>query len=280
MLSIRMNKHIVVVNQILPTHYSDIRSDDDNFILLFYNYLALKEEDEKACIHVKAGLMGLKPNHTTSEGGFYHRHMKLFAQKLDEAITRYIKEIYSDEIICFFFSIDSEYQWICASIIAEKIKDLYSGSTVVIGGIKYKKTAAEYFQMFVQFDFAVWGGTEKTLLGLCKYLVEENQAYENIPHLAFRQNNAVLTLPATSMPNDSTQVNKNDSIQTPSVPKTTPKHTVSGGVKYEPDKSTTVKGSYTVTAGKLTAGVEAGWNTRTGGYGGVTMSYTFGGKNK
>lgn len=230
-----MNKHIVVVNQIPPTHtnilspisfimknyldghelttnvicwdtqlvelqnsflwgdYSDIRSDDDNFLLLFYNYLALKEEDEKACINVKARLMSLKPNHTTSEVAFYHRHMKLFAQKLDEAITQYIKEIYSDEIICFFFSIDSKYQWICASIIAEKIKDLYPGSTVVIGGIEHKKTAAEYLQMFAQFDFAVWGETEKTLLGLCKYLVEENQAYENIPHLAFRQNSVVLT---------------------------------------------------------------------------------------
>lgn len=89
------------------------------------------------------------------------------------------------------------------------------------------------------------------------------------------------TPPTTSMPNDSTQVNKNDSIQTPSVPKTTPKHTVSAGVKVEPNKSTTVNGSYTVTTGGgWSFGVTGGYNTKTGGYGGVTTSYSFGGKKK
>ncbi|MEG1400898.1 hypothetical protein [Bacteroides sp.] len=86
--------------------------------------------------------------------------------------------------------------------------------------------------------------------------------------------------PTTSMQNDSTQVNKNDSIQTPSVPKATPKHTISTGTKVESNKSKTVNGSYTVTSGGCIFGVTGGYNTKTGGYGGVTTSYSFGGKKK
>lgn len=89
------------------------------------------------------------------------------------------------------------------------------------------------------------------------------------------------TPPTTPMPNDSTQVNKNDSVQTPSVPKTTPKHTISAGVKVEPNNSKTVNGSYMITTnGGWTYKVTGSYNTQTGGSGDVTVSYTFGGKKK
>lgn len=81
------------------------------------------------------------------------------------------------------------------------------------------------------------------------------------------------TPPTTPMPNDSTQ--------TPSVPRTTPKHTISAGVKVEPNNSKTVNGSYMITTnGSWTYKVTGSYNTQTGGSGDVTVSYTFGGKKK
>lgn len=167
--------------------------NDDNSLLLFYDYLAWKCKDEKAGINIKARLMSLKPNHATSEVAFYNKHMKVLAQKLEEVISDYLTEIYSDEIMCFFFFIDTQYKWICASIIAERIKQQYPESVIVVGGIEHKNMAIEYLRMFSQFDFAIWGETEKAMADLCKNLAEENKAYRDIPQLAFRHENRVLT---------------------------------------------------------------------------------------
>lgn len=172
-------------------NYSDIRCDEGKFSLLFYNYLALKEADDKALINIEAKLMSLKPNQMTSEVAFFHKHMKVYAQRLDEILTECIEEIYSDERSIFFFFVDNKYKWICASIIAGKIKQQHPESIVIVGGLDNKNTAAGYLHKFSQFDFAIWGEVEKTMLDLCGYLAKENKAYKNIPNLVFRKDNVV-----------------------------------------------------------------------------------------
>lgn len=180
-------------NQFVWSNNSSALNDEDNKLLLFYNYLAWKHEDEKARINIKARLMSLKPNHTTSEVAFYDMHMKVFAKNLEEVISGYLTEIYSDEIISFFFLIDSKYKWICASIIAERIKEEFPQSIIVIGGIEHQNLAIKHLQAFSQFDIAIWGETEKVMVDLCKSLVEENKNYREIPQLAYRHNNEVIT---------------------------------------------------------------------------------------
>ena len=84
--------------------------------------------------------------------------------------------------------------------------------------------------------------------------------------------------PTPTVPTESTQVNKSDSIPPT---KTTPKHTVSAGVKQEANKSTTVTGSYTVTTGSgVSVGGTVTYNNKNGVSYGVTGSYTFGGGKK
>lgn len=168
--------------------------DDDNesSLLLFLNYLAVKENDKKAYFNIKAKLMGIKPNHTTSEIAFFDKHVQLYAQKLDEVVEAYLKEIYSDDTLCFVFQVDSKYKWICASIIAEKVKQLYAESTIIISGIDCKDVAVSYLQQFSQFDFAIWGEAEQTILDLCNCLAGECKAFEGFPCLAFRRNDDVI----------------------------------------------------------------------------------------
>lgn len=85
--------------------------------------------------------------------------------------------------------------------------------------------------------------------------------------------------PTTStVPNDSISGNKNDSIP-PN--KTTPKQTFGVEVKHEQNNSTTTQGTYKVeTTSGFSFGATGGWNSKTGGFGGVTVSYTIGGQKK
>lgn len=187
------NSRLAELQNLFVWGNTSITEIDDNSLLLFYNYLAWKYKDEKASINIKARLMSLKPNHATSEVAFYNKHMKVLAQKLEEVISEYLTEIYSDEIICFFFYIDSQYKWISASIIAERIKQQYPESVIVVGGIEHKNLAIGYLRMFSQFDFAIWGETEKAMVDLCKNLAETNKSYRDIPQLVFRHENKVFT---------------------------------------------------------------------------------------
>lgn len=84
--------------------------------------------------------------------------------------------------------------------------------------------------------------------------------------------------PTTStVPNDSIGSNRNDSIP----PKTTPKQTISVDLKHEQNNSTTTQGTYKLeTTGGFFVGGAAGWNSKTGGFGGVTVGFTFGGQKK
>lgn len=167
-------------------------NEDENALLLFLNYLAIKEGDIKSYINVKAKLVSIKPHYATSEVAFFDKHMNLYAQKLDTAINEYIEEIYSDDIACFMFLLDG-YKWICASIIAQKIKTKHPDCINIIGGTEYKNTAVDYLKRFNQFDFATWGVTGNTILDLCNCFTEESNQYENIPNLAFRRNDAIAT---------------------------------------------------------------------------------------
>lgn len=170
----------------------DSLSEDENALLLFFNYLAIKEGDTKAYINVKAKLISIKPHYATSEVAFFNKHMNLYVQKLDTMINEYIEEICSDDTVCFMFLLDG-YKWICASIIAQKIKIKYPDSIIIIGGVEYKSTAINYLERFNQFDFATWGVAEKTMFDLCNCFTEESNQYENIPNLAYRRNDAIVT---------------------------------------------------------------------------------------
>lgn len=81
--------------------------------------------------------------------------------------------------------------------------------------------------------------------------------------------------PTSTVPTDSIGGNRNDSIP----PTKTPiKQNVSVGVKYEPNKSTSISGTYDIQIGDWKLGGTAGYNTKTGPTGGITVSYTFGKK--
>lgn len=83
--------------------------------------------------------------------------------------------------------------------------------------------------------------------------------------------------PTTPLPTDSIPPNRNDSIP----PTTPPKYSVNAGVNFEPNNSVTVKGGCTVTFNSgTTIGVTGGWNSKTGGQGGLVITQTFGGKKK
>ena len=114
--------------------------------------------------------------------------MSYYAQKLDESIDQIINEVHSSDILCYGMSA-SLYQWVCSSIIAEKIKGKYPESIIVIGGIGTRESAIKYLETFSAFDFVIWGEGKNALFQLCNQL--QNSSAINIPNIAFREKDTV-----------------------------------------------------------------------------------------
>ena len=138
-------------------------------MLLYLNYIAINKNDKKAYGRVKSLLKAIEPKFIKESSSFYDDHMQLYAQKTDHLLNTIIESYNEDEILYWGFEVNL-YQWVCSSIIAEKIKHYFPNAIVVIGGIGTKKVAIEFLRNFRQFDIAMWGEGEYSLLQLSDYI--------------------------------------------------------------------------------------------------------------
>ncbi|MCS2221621.1 radical SAM protein [Bacteroides fragilis] len=155
--------------------------------LLFNNYLAIKKKDPISYAKIKSMLIALKPQYLDADSCFFDRHMETYAHKLEQLIDQELDSLDFSNILYFGMSVNL-YQWICATIIAKKIKTINSHIPIVIGGIGTKESAVSFLRNFKQFDIALWGEGENNLLQLTRYL--NNRHYEtntisNIPNTAY-----------------------------------------------------------------------------------------------
>lgn len=162
--------------------------------LLFYNYLAIKHNDKESYAKVKSVLISIKPQYLAVGDVFFDHHMKAYAEKLDQIIDEELAKWDFNNILFIGMSTNL-YQWICSSILANKIKLIAPQTPIVIGGIGTKDSAVSFLTSFPQFDIALWGEGEYELLELSKYIA--NNTYDvnkklQIPHIAFREENNIL----------------------------------------------------------------------------------------
>lgn len=168
-------------------------SDNATNIYLLYNYLAVTRKDLGAYQKIKAHLKVLRPQYINVSNDFFDEHMQKYADKVD-AIFEEVIGAYDFSNILFFGLEANLYQWICSSIIAEKIKKHCPSAITVIGGIGTRNAAVAYLKNFPQFDIAMWGEGEAPLLHLTNIIRE--RAFDQLPYvenIAYRKNSAIET---------------------------------------------------------------------------------------
>lgn len=162
-------------------------------LLLYYNYLAIKENDTDVYNRVKVLLKALKPQYINMSPDFWDNHMQRYAQKLDELLDEIINKYDFDNILYFGLEVNL-YQWVCSSIIAKKIKEKNPSAIIVIGGIGTKEAAITYLKNFTQFDIAMWGEGENPLLHLTEKVTDNKlDELSSIGNIAYRVNGEIIT---------------------------------------------------------------------------------------
>lgn len=164
-------------------------------LLLFYNYLSFKYNDKNVYYKVKSVLLSLKPQYLNIGSTFFDDHMEEYAQKLENTLNNMIEELDFQDILYVGMSMNL-YQWICASIIGDKIKSKYPHIPIVIGGIGTKEAAISFLKNFPQFDIATWGEGEFILSEITQCIREgiswDNVKEINIPNMAYRNKDDIL----------------------------------------------------------------------------------------
>jgi len=162
-------------------------------LLLFNNYLAIRKRDKMACAKVKSMLLALKPQYLNVDLYYFDRHMESYAQKLEILINAELSKIDYNKVLYIGMSVNL-YQWICGSIIAQRIKKMNPNIPIVIGGIGTKESAISFLRNFNEFDFALWGEGECNLTLLTECLRQGNMEdiFKKIPNVATRQGNNIV----------------------------------------------------------------------------------------
>lgn len=155
-------------------------------LLLFLNYIAIYKKDKKSYNRIKTLLKSIEPKFINESPSFYDEHMQLYAKKTESLLNSTIESYNQNNILYWGFEVNL-YQWVCSSVRAERIKNRYPQSVIVIGGIGTKKAAIEFLRNFQQFDIAIWGEGETPLLQLSNYLSKKNDMQlSNIANIAYR----------------------------------------------------------------------------------------------
>lgn len=167
-----------------------LENESDN-LLLFFNYLSIKNNDESTFYRIKSRLMTIKPQFIGREEGLFDKHMKFYAESLDKLIDEGVDQICSEDIKYYGFSA-SLYQWVCSSIIAAKIKTKYPDAVLILGGIGTKKAAIKFIENFSQFDYVLWGEGENALYSLISAIENKiDSDFDNISNLVYRKESKV-----------------------------------------------------------------------------------------
>lgn len=176
--------------------FREIPSIDNEIIDLsiFYAYIAYKNNDEAYLMRQEALLHSLRPQYYNSDKGFYKKHIIEKVNKLDSILKQELLKLQIQDCLYFGMSL-TLYQWIPATILAKLVKEINPNIKIVVGGIGNRNMAIAYLNSFSEFDFALWGEGEFSLLQLSNALQKEDIDSNlcKIPHLAYRTENSIRT---------------------------------------------------------------------------------------
>ncbi len=168
-----------------------VRMDSKSLLLLYFNYIAVNDDDKYIYNNLKALLKSFEPQHIQTDDCFYDRHMTFYARKLNELLDTTLEKYKVEEAIFVGFSLKLE-QWLLASIIAKKIKEKYPNIPVIVGGSNTRSSAKSFLTNFPQFDISMWGEGEFALTELSNILKNKKVCdYDKIPNIAYRDNGII-----------------------------------------------------------------------------------------
>lgn len=156
-------------------------SDSDR-LALFYSYIAFKRNDYILLLREEIRLRGIKPSLDSIQFDFKDHvltHIKKLEDKINEIIDRDISEAL---LVGFCLHL---YQWVAASVISEIIRRKHPEIPIAVGGIGSKGTANAFLDTFPQFDIAMWGEGEMSLIDVV-LASKKSFSLEGISQIAFR----------------------------------------------------------------------------------------------
>lgn len=161
-----------------------------NSTIIYAAYLAVKTNNKLLYNEVKTILQSFLPI-MLNEKDFFDEHIEKYTTDLDKAIDGYLDSVDFNKVLYFGFSMKM-YQWVLASVLAEKIKKRAPNMPIVIGGINTAKEAKAFLENFKQFDIAIWGEGEIPLKELTFCLSNSKNFSEyNIERSFFRENDII-----------------------------------------------------------------------------------------
>ena len=170
-------------------NYTD--SEDTEIRLLpFLSILNDKHKNHIGNNRIISLLQKIDPTYKMLDPHYYTNLLKEMKQTIYEEIQKGLQIINFDEVSIIGFSAKYN-QWIPAMILAEEIKKVSPKTKIIIGGFGREDVAEEAMKTCAHFDFTTWGEGEYPFLALMETLQKNENNFQNVPRLMYRQNNNI-----------------------------------------------------------------------------------------
>lgn len=158
-----------------------------NKLIPFYAYLGVEYKQESLLDSLVDNILYIKPQLHIKGKEYIMSEFYRFYKTFNDYINDFIEEqlLHGEYLLVGFSSLF--YQWIIATIIARKIKEVQPNIRLVIGGFGTKHEAAAFLKNFKYFDFVSWGEGERSLKLTCDVLSHGGDAC-NIPNTLSAKN--------------------------------------------------------------------------------------------
>lgn len=141
-------------------------------LIPFYAYLGIEYKQETLLNSLIDNILYLKPQLHIKRRDYIMSEFYRFHDKFDQYIDNFIERrlVHEDFLLIGFSS--RFYQWIIATIIARKIKNILPQQILMIGGFGTKNEAIAFLKNFKYFNFVSWGEGEHSLKLTCEILTQ------------------------------------------------------------------------------------------------------------
>lgn len=160
----------------------------------YLNYISQQAHDEEGIENIKNLMLSYQPIFQSKGDRFLKKYLQECSHSIEQLIDKEIKSLDLSQYL--YIGLSGKFnQWVFGNILTQRIKANYPSIKIVMGGLPSRECAIQILQDFQNYDYALWGENEYSLLKLTKTIDSDCIDYdiENIPTLAYRLNDEIKT---------------------------------------------------------------------------------------
>lgn len=163
-------------------------------LLPYLNYISHKAGSKDVTENIKTTMLMAQPRFQSKGNRFLKQYLLECSDRIEYLIDKEIDRLNLSQYL--YIGLSGQFQqWVFGNILTERIKKKHPNIKIIMGGLASRVTAIGIMRNFQNYDYALWGENEYSLLELTKIIDSDyiDLNVEKIPNVAYRMGDEIKT---------------------------------------------------------------------------------------